>query len=128
MLCIPFNIRPVEGGAARAYQTDGYVYDGYVCCQVKLSEAERVVLRLPLGASGATEAVLTCQMLEKLALPLFRRMQRAVDEACWQVLPCRSHNAEVAAVLTEFLQPSVVLKCFGSIFHCIFDRPNLFHV
>ncbi|BDA40814.1 Chaperone protein dnaK [Coccomyxa sp. Obi] len=53
--------------------------------KVKLSEAPRVALRLPVGGGGAgTEAVLTRQQLEKLSAPLFKRMGKAVDEACWQ--------------------------------------------
>ena len=57
-----------------------------VWSQVKLSEAPRVALRLPVGGGGAgTEAVLTRQQLEKLSAPLFKRMGKAVDEACWQV-------------------------------------------
>ena len=60
------------------------------CCvstQIKLSEAGRVSLSLPVGGENGegVEVVLTRQHLEKLSAPLFKRMGKAVDEACWQV-------------------------------------------
>ena len=53
----------------------------------RLSEAQRVSLKLPIGGPGSkgVEAVLTRQRFEQLATPLFQRMRGAVDEACWQV-------------------------------------------
>ena len=55
--------------------------------QVKLSSAQRVALRLPLGGPDGrgAEAVLTRQLLEELAAPLFRRLRMPIDVACWQV-------------------------------------------
>lgn len=46
-----------------------------------------MALRLPVGGrdGAGVEAVLTRQQLEKLCAPLFKRMGKAVDEACWQV-------------------------------------------
>ncbi|KAK9916972.1 hypothetical protein WJX75_009357 [Coccomyxa subellipsoidea] len=54
--------------------------------KIKLSEAGRVSLSLPVGGENGegVEVVLTRQHLEKLSAPLFKRMGKAVDEACWQ--------------------------------------------
>ncbi len=44
-------------------------------------------LRMPVGGEEGegVKVVLTRQQLEKLSAPLFKRMGKAVDEACWQV-------------------------------------------
>lgn len=54
---------------------------------MKLSTAQRVALRLPVGGPDGTgsEAVLTRQLFEELAAPLYRRLRMPIDVACWQV-------------------------------------------
>lgn len=48
-----------------------------------------MLLRLPVGGDDGrgVSVVLTRQLLEELSAPLFKRMGKAVDEACWQVSP-----------------------------------------
>lgn len=45
--------------------------------------------KAPRGADGSPqpllEVVLTRGQLEKLSVPLYRRMREALDSACWQV-------------------------------------------
>ena len=57
--------------------------------QVKLSEVERVNIRMPVGGpgGGGMVATLSRQDLEKLSVALFRRARLPVDQACWQVTP-----------------------------------------
>ena len=53
---------------------------------MKLSSAQRVALKLPLGGpeGKGSEAVLTRQVFEELAAPLYRRLRMPIDVACWQ--------------------------------------------
>ena len=72
--------------------------------QVKLSSAQRVALRLPLGGPDGrgAEAVLTRQLLEELTAALFRRLRMPIDVACWQVSALPFTCLSAAAVFPNF--------------------------